>query len=66
MLMSSRLNFLAGNTEVAKKDLATAKAPLAKVDNPQMKQQLGAIFPAAEKALAEGSFPSIRELLQAK
>jgi hypothetical protein len=31
-----------------------------------MKQQLGAIFPAAEKALAEGSFPSIRELLQAK
>ena len=66
MLMSSRLNFLAGNTEVAKKDLATAKAQLAKVDNPQMKQQLGAIFPAAEKALAEGSFPSIRELLQAK
>jgi len=66
MLMSSRLNFLAGNTDAAKADLAAAKAHLDKVDNPQMKQQLGAIFPAAEKALAEGTFPSIRELLQAK
>ena len=65
-LMSSRLNFLAGNSDAAKKDLAAAKTQLDKVDNPQMKQQLEAIFPAAEKALAEGSFPSIRELLQAK
>ncbi len=65
-LMSSRLNFLAGNIDAAKKDLAAAKAQLAKMDNPQMKKQLEAIFPAAEKALAAGTFPSIRELLQAK
>ena len=65
-LMSARLNFLAGNTDAAKKDLAAAKVYLEKVENPQMKQQLGAIFPAAEKALAAGTFPSIRELLQAK
>lgn len=66
MLMSSRLNFLAGNTDAAKEELAAAKAQLKKMDNPRMKQQLRPLFPAAEKALAEGTFPSIKELLQPK
>ncbi|MFC4995340.1 TlpA disulfide reductase family protein [Rubritalea tangerina] len=64
LLMSSRLNFLAGNTDAAKEDLAKAKAALETIDQPQMKQQLEPLFPAAEKALADGKFPSLRELLQ--
>lgn len=65
-LVKSRLEFLAGNKEAATATLVAAKPLIETVESAQMKQQLGIIFPAAEKAIADGKFPTIGELLKAQ
>ncbi|WP_018968624.1 TlpA disulfide reductase family protein [Rubritalea marina] len=61
-LVSSRLNYLAGNLETAQKQIDATIALLAEVEHPQMKQQLGTILPLAKEALSGGKFPSFMEL----
>lgn len=63
-LVKARLNFLVGNTEAATATLVAAKPLIETVEAAQMKQQLSIIFPAAEKAIADGKFPPIGELLR--
>ncbi|SHI46625.1 Thiol-disulfide isomerase or thioredoxin [Rubritalea squalenifaciens DSM 18772] len=59
----ARLQFLAGDAEGAKTTLGSAKEALENTKDPRATNYYTKILDAADKALAEGNYPSTKELM---
>lgn len=62
-LVKARFQVLAGNPDGAKASLAAAREALNNSEDSRTSQYFGKVLEAAEKAMADGQFPSIMKLM---